>query len=113
MEWPKAEPVFPLRPPNGPKGKILRLPLTKLDLTNATTVSPEGTNVLQSFQPAASGLWMVLLKGGRSEVVFVDFFGKSMRVTNDQTLTAVQQLLVTQGDEVMYRTETYTDPPAW
>ncbi len=130
IEWGKDEALYLRSTLDAPKGKILRVPLAHPELANATTVLPEGTNVIQDFKPTASGLCVVLLKGGPSEVVFLDdieksarkFSGGSSRTAsgsrpsrdpNLRTSSAVQQLLATRGDEVLVRTEAYTEPFTW
>jgi phosphodiesterase/alkaline phosphatase D-like protein len=69
--------------------------------------------VIQDFKPAASGICLVLMNGGPSEFAYIDYFENTMRGTQDRTLSTVQELLVTQGDEVLFRTVTYTQPYVW
>ena len=113
IELGKDEALYLLSTRNAPRGQILRLPLARPDLTNASIVFPEGTNVVQSFQPTASGLGVILINGGTSEFVFADHLKKTLRGPEYKTPTAVGQILVTHGDEIMVRTETYTEPFTW
>jgi len=113
IEWGKDDALYLLSLHNAPNGKIMRLPMVDLQLANAYTILLEGTNVIQDFQPAASGLALVLMSGGVSEFAYVDYFERTIRGPQNRTPTAVQEMLVTQGDEVLYRSVTYTEPYAW
>jgi prolyl oligopeptidase len=113
IEWGKDEALYLLSRNDAPKGKILRLPLAQPDLTNASTIFPAGTNVIQDFKPAASGLCLVFLNGGPMELHFLDYFENTIRSLVEKSSTAVEEMLVTQGDEVVFRSVTFTDPYAW
>jgi len=129
IEAPKDEAIYLRSTARAPKGKILRLPLAQPDLAQAATIVPEGTNVIQDFKPTASGLSIAYLKGGPSAFSFVDFADKTTRSLGGATRgrsaaatnrgpnfrvpTAIEQMLVTRGDEVLIRTETYTEPFTW
>jgi phosphodiesterase/alkaline phosphatase D-like protein/dienelactone hydrolase len=93
-------------------------------LNQAKTIAPEGPLPIQEFLPTASGLYLNYLDGGPSSLVFVDFWTKkSLNVPMRGALpgqpdppaspTAIQQMLVLRGDELLFRSATYLDPPAW
>ena len=103
-----------------PKGKILRVKLSQPDLSVATTIIPEGTNVIHDFKPTASGIAIVYLKGGPAQFVYKDFYNSALSGPSSRSVTpdfriprAVDGLFVTHGDEVMFRTETHTEPFSW
>ncbi len=113
IEWGKDEALYLLSHDHAPNGKVLRLPLAQPDLTNAYSILREGTNVIQGFKPAASGLCLVFQNGGPSEFAYFDYFENTLRGSQQRSPSAVEEMLVTQGDEVFYRSVTYTEPYAW
>jgi prolyl oligopeptidase PreP (S9A serine peptidase family)/phosphodiesterase/alkaline phosphatase D-like protein len=194
IEWGKDDALYLRSTKNAPRGKILRVPLANPDLAQATLVVPQGTNVIQDYRPTASGMYVTFLKGGPSELAFIDYLarttnhygreagrrpargganatqGRSRAETNSaparaegdaatnlpeaeangeaaeeeatalaaeasvgagpqnaatlsafvpvrgpnfSTPTAIQEMVVTHGDELLLRTETYTQPFTW
>lgn len=113
IEAGRDEALYLLSHNNAPKGKILRLPFASRDLSQASVIVPQGTNVIKDFRPSASGLALVFMDGGPSEFAFLDYFENTLRGPRDRDNVAVQQIVVGQGDEVLYRTETYTEPYTW
>jgi len=113
IEAGKDDALYLLSLKGTPKGQILRLPLMKPELANAQVILPEGTNVIESFKPTASGLALALMNGGPSDFAYIDYFDKTIRTARDTTISAIQEMIVTQGDEVLYRDVTFTTPYAW
>ncbi len=96
-----------------PRGRILRVPLGNPDLAKAQEIIKEGKWPIQDFKPAAGGLYVAELEGGPSKMRFYDFFEKKDQPLDFKKPTAVEQILVTRGDEVLVRTATYTEPYVW
>jgi prolyl oligopeptidase len=107
-----------------PRGKILRLPLTETNLAKAQVIVKEGSLPIEGFAPAASGVYVHYLDGGPSAFRFVDLIsGKTADVAlranppagalTAPSPGALQQMLVTRGDEVLFCSVTYTEPYAW
>ena len=113
IEAGKDDALYLLSANGSPNGKILRLPFAQSDLTKAAVIFPEGTNVIRDFRATASGLALVFMDGGPSDFAFVDFNDQTIRGPRDSGISGVQQILVTQGDEVLYRTISYTEPFQW
>ncbi len=113
IEAGKDDALYLLSRRDAPKGKILRLPFAETDLAKAAVVLRETTNVISSFHAAASGLALTYIDGGPSDFGFLDFNDGRIRSPRDTGVTAVQQVLVTQGDEVLFRTVSYTAPYQW
>ena len=112
--------LYLLSTKDAPKGKILRVKLNEPDLASATTIIKESTNTSRDFKPTASGMALVYLKGGPAEFVYVDYFNdrltgpsRSRARPDFKVPHSVGQLLVTHGDEILYRAETYTEPFTW
>ena len=97
------------------RGKILRLPLdaNPLALASATLLVPEGEAVIDSFTPSASGLFVKELVGGPSQVRFFDLTGKFVSKLPIRGPVSIQQMLVRRGDELTFRSVSYTEPFSW
>jgi prolyl oligopeptidase len=96
-----------------PRGKILRLPLADPALDKARVVVPETEAAIEALVPAATRLYVKDLVGGPSQVRVFDLDGKPQPSVPVKPVASVGQLLRLKGDEVLFRMETYVDPPAW
>ncbi len=113
IEAGKDDALYLLSRDNAPRGKILRLPFAATDLSQAAVIVDQGTNVIKDFRPAASGMALVFMDGGPSEFAFLDYFDNTLRGPRDRDNVAVEQVVIGQGDEVLYRTVSYTEPYTW
>lgn len=113
IEAGKDDAVYLLSHENAARGKILRLPFSSRGLNDARLVLAEGNSVISDFRPTASGLALKLLRGGPSEFAYFDFFDKKLRRPPERSVSAVDEILVTQGDEILYCDETFTRPEVW
>src|SRR6185436_12364823 len=78
LEMGKDDSLYLLSTKDAPKGKILRMKLSKPELASATTVVAEGTNTIQTFKPTASGIALVKVNGGPMEFVYQDFLNNDL-----------------------------------
>lgn len=120
IELGRDDSLYLLSTKDAPKGKLLRVKLSAPDLASAKTIIEESTNVLHDFKPTASGMAMVYLKGGPSQFVYKDFLNPALSGPSSRSVkpdfkipTAVGQILVARGDEVLFRSETDTEPFTW
>jgi prolyl oligopeptidase len=120
VELGRANSLYLLSTRDAPKGKILRVRLADPDIGAAATVIKEGTNAIQYFKPTASGLALIYSKGGPQQLIYKDFYNPALSGPSSRSdrpdfkiPTAVREMLVTRGDEVLFRTETYTAPFTW
>ena len=113
LEWGDDPALYLLSLKGAPRGKIMRLPFAATNLAEATTVLAEGKQVIASFQPAATGMGLVLLHGGPSQFAYLDYLDNTVRRVDEREPTAVPEMLVLQGDDLLFRVETYTDPYEW
>jgi prolyl oligopeptidase len=113
IEWGNDPALYLLSRAGAPKGKILRVLLADPTLARAQTILAEGKETVEDFKPAASGLGLVLSKGGPSEFAYLDYFGSTLHVAHNSAPEAIGQMLVIHGDEILYRTESYTEPYRW
>ncbi len=108
---------------NAPLGKILRLPLDKPDLKNATVFVPEGkvaidalrfasNRLVTGFTPTATGVYVADVDGGPSRLRFVTRDGKSTVVALPP-VPAVQDIVPVEGDTVLVQIETFLQPRTW
>ncbi len=107
-----------------PRGKIVRLDLGHPDLPHAATVVPESSvaiaglrfapnRLTTNFQPTASGLFVVDVDGGPSQVRYFGRDGTPKGTVPLPPVAAVNEIVATGGDEVLLEVETYLTPPAW
>ena len=113
---------------NAPRGRILRLPLTRLDLKatpfdlgQAKVVVPETTGgpdeadraSIEDFIPTAGRLYVVDILGGPSRVRVFDDKGQAFPAPSLPAVSAVYGGVPVGGGDVLFYITTYVDPPAW
>ena len=120
IELGRDDSLYLLSTKDAPKGKILRVKLSAPDLASAKTTISETTNTIQSYKPTASGMAIVYSKGGPSQFVYKDFLNTDLSGPSSRSdrpdfkiPTAVGEMLVARGDEVLFRAETFTEPFTW
>jgi len=104
-----------------PRGKILRLPLTDLQLAKAQVVVPQSAGAgadeearasIQDFAPTPNRLYVVDVIGGPSRVRIFDHQGHQLSTLPAPPIASVGAALRTDGDNVLFRTATFVEPPA-
>lgn len=113
---------------NAPRGQILRLPLTRLevkgpgfDLAQAKVVVPETTGgpdeaeraSIEDFIPTAGRLYVLDIMGGPSRVRVFDDKGRALPSPSLPPVSAVYDGVAVGGGDVLFSITTYLDPPAW
>jgi len=98
---------------NAPRGRILRLPLTSLDLAQATVVAPEDKGVVEDFAPCDNGLYVANLLGGPSELAFFRRGSSRPRDVPILPVSTVAGLASWHGDDVVFANVSYLTPSAW
>lgn len=96
-----------------PRGKILRLDPAKADLAKAETLVPESDVTIESYLATKSRLYVKDLVGGPSDVRIFDLKGKAQGTVPIPPISSVRQLVAMDGDDVLFRNQSYTSPPAW
>jgi len=96
-----------------PRGKILRLPLKGGGLTDAKVVVPQSKGVIESFLPTAKALYVSDLVGGPSQVRVFDLVGHQRGTVPANGVSAVGQMVRHRGDELLFESQSYTEPAAW
>lgn len=113
VEWGSDPALYLLSFQGAPKGQILRLPLTATNLSEASVALAESKQVIANFKPAASGLALVYVNGGPGQFAYFDYFDQAVRRVEERVPTAVTELVVLRGDDILFRVETYTTPYEW
>ncbi len=98
---------------NAPHGKILRLPVDNLDLSNASLVVPEDRGVVEDFEPSAHGLYVNELDGGPSRLRFYHQGGRNSVDVPVPPVSSVDGLHCWQDDDVLFANSGYLTPTAW
>lgn len=118
VESPNDDSLYLLSRASAPHGRILRVSASNPKLGQKSEVAVvELTDVIADFCPSSSGFYLSMLKGGRATLLFYDRFEKEPLKTIDEvpvpTSGQVVELLVTRGDEALYRVETFLEPSEW
>ncbi|MDQ3037946.1 MAG: prolyl oligopeptidase family serine peptidase, partial [Myxococcota bacterium] len=103
-----------------PRGKILRVPIARLDLARATVVVPEGPDSIVSefwglpmLVATRTRLVVAYQLGGPSELRVFDLRGRPQAAVELPPVSAVRALVPISGERMLYRVESYVQPPAW
>jgi prolyl oligopeptidase len=98
---------------NALKGKILRLSLARPLMSGAQTVVPESKAAIENFLPIANTLYVVDQIGGPSQIRIFDTSGKAQGVVPVPPVSAVNQILRSEDDQLLFNDSTYLEPAAW
>jgi prolyl oligopeptidase len=107
---------------DAPRGQILRLPLTKLDLAEAKVIVPQTSGAgsdesarasIEDFVPTWGHLYVSDIMGGPSRVRVFDNDGKSLPAPPLPPISGVLQVVSIGGGNVLFLASTYLSPPAW
>ncbi len=98
---------------DAPRGQLLRLPLADPRLDQAQVILPQGERVLQGVLPTPKGLYVVDSLGAGDRLRVLDQSGDDKAVIPLPSDSTVDQLLSLESGVVLYRVESYRDPPAW
>jgi prolyl oligopeptidase len=107
---------------NAPRGQILSLPLTHLDLTQAKVIVPQSSGSgpdensrasIENIVPAPGHLYVIDNMGGPSRVRVFDDQGHSLAAPPLPPISAIDEVVSVGGGDALFYTSTYLDPPAW
>jgi prolyl oligopeptidase len=107
---------------DAPRGKVLRLPLSDLQLAKAEVIVPqsagqgsdEGARAsIEDIVPTPERLYVVDVVGGPSRVRVFDHGGHQAATLPLPAIAAVDGIVRVAGDDVLYDTSTYLEPWAW
>lgn len=98
---------------DAPRGKILRLPLDKPELTNASVIVSTSDAVIQFMEPTADALYVADLLGGPSQIRRFDLDGQHGMVIPIPKISAVTEMESLNDNSLLFRDVSYTEPAAW
>jgi prolyl oligopeptidase len=109
---------------NAPRGKILRVPLATPTLDKATTIVPESKAAIESLTWGGGGffpsfvatgrhLFVLDIVGGPSQIRVFERSGEELGKVPLKPFTAVSQLVPTGDGGILFRSDSFLDPPAW
>ncbi len=98
---------------DAPHGKILKLDPKTPDLAKAKVVVPEGQPVIKSFVATKTRIYVVDLIGGPSQIRVFSSNGKALPQVPILPISAVGEITPLEGDDILFRNESYVDAPAW
>ncbi len=105
--------LYVLSRANAPRGKILRLPLDTPELKNAVEIVPTGQAVIGQIVPTSQTLYVGDLLGGPSQIRRFSLEGKNETIIPILAISAVQEMIATDDDALLFRDVSYTEPAAW
>ncbi len=105
--------LYLLSKKNTPKGSILKIPIADPHLSQGRTIVEEGSGSIEGFEPTTTRLYVVEVDGGPSLVRVYDLEGQVQKPIPVEPVSSVGNLLGLQGDEVLFREESFITPPAW
>jgi len=97
---------------NAPNGKLLELD-PNAGLAKAQTIVPESDAVIIQFVVTKSRLYTADLIGGPYQARVFEKSGKALHAMELSPFSSVWRILALEGDDVLLRTESYIEPPAW
>ncbi len=98
---------------DAPQGKVLRLPLDTPELSKAVEIIPASDAVVQQLEPTEKALYVVDLLGGPSQLRRFDLEGKNGTIIPVPEISNVQELAAQEDGSLLFRDQSYTEPPAW
>jgi prolyl oligopeptidase len=99
---------------DAPHGKILALPLATPSLDMAKVVVKHDPHFsIDGFEPTKSRLYVIDMVGGPSDLRVFDLAGNMQTTVSVLPVSAVSDVVRTEGDTVLYDNESFIDPPAW
>jgi prolyl oligopeptidase len=107
---------------DAPRGKILRMGVTHLDLEEAKVIVPQSPGSgsdesarasIESFVPTPGHLYVIDTIGGPSRVRVFDDEGHPLAAPPLPPVSSVDDVVPVGGGDVLFYTSTFFDPPAY
>lgn len=95
------------------RGKVLQLPLATPDLSQAQTLIPERETSIRTIIPTDQQLYLVELDGGPSHITIFGMNGAEQGSIPTLPVSSIGQVLPLDGDEILFQSASYIQPPAW
>src|SRR6266700_5464635 len=98
---------------DAPRGKILRAPLDKPELANATVIVSPSDAVIRFMEPTADAIYVGDLLGGPSQIRRFGLDGKGETIVPIPNISAVTEMESLEDNALLFRDVSYTEPAAW
>ena len=105
--------VYLLSIAGAPRGKILKLAPGVSALAKASVIVPESAAVIESYAVTKARLYVNVLVGGPSEIRAYDLKGHDLPPVPILPVSSVRELVVQEGDDLLFRNVSFTEPPGW
>ncbi len=96
-----------------PRGKLLRTPAAAPVLKRAELLVPESEATIEAVTVTKGRLYVVDQLGGPSDLRVFDLAGKPQPPVDLPPISSVGGICRLDGDDILYRSQTYLTPPAW
>lgn len=106
----EGEYLYLLSRKNAPRGEILKMPLSRPELSAAKIVIPSSEVVIKEFSTTSDRMYVVDLVGGPQQVRVFDLDGSSRGIVPMKRVASVGQVVTLSNGEVLYSMQTYTEP---
>jgi len=98
---------------DSPRGSILRLPLDHPALSNARVIVPQAEDMIDWIAVGPHRLYVVGNWGGPSDIRVFDLDGHSQGKIPIEPVSSVGEIVLFDGDDVVYENESFLEPSAW
>lgn len=98
---------------NAPRGEILKMSLSNPELSAAKVIVHSSEVVIKEFSLTSDRLYVVDLVGGPEQIRIFDLEGKAQGMMPTRPISSVGSVVPLGSDEVLYSTQTYTEPLAY
>ncbi len=98
---------------DAPRGKILKLSLGSPSLDQAKIIVEQSESNVEGFESTAKRLFVAEVDGGPSKIKVYDLDGRPEKSVPVEPVSDVGQMIRIQGDDILFRSESFITPPAW
>jgi prolyl oligopeptidase len=96
-----------------PRGQVLSLPLSSTSLDHARTVVPQSDAAIVTLHVGKTHLYVLDVLGGPCQIRVIDLAGLTQKSIGLRPISSASDLVVLRQDRLLFRTETFIDPPVW
>jgi prolyl oligopeptidase len=98
---------------DAPNGKILAVSPANPKLDKAKLIVPQSDASISDFLAAKSRIYVADIVGGPSRVRVFDLAGKEQQPILLPPVSSISGMECLEGDRILYRAQSYVDPPGW
>jgi prolyl oligopeptidase len=112
--WGRDDSLYLVSRKGAPRGQVLRVPRSASPtLADARVVVPQSSAVIEAVAPTRSRIYVADLVGGPSQLRVFTLDGKPLESVPLDPISGVSDLVALDGDEVLYRAESFVTPAAY